>query len=259
MRSDGKARQARGAIDTLPARGRQAALISFRRHETAVDGLIRRALDGELRYDPATMQLLCAANRFETGAEIADRIERGQSVVCDRYIGFGIAYGAAQRVDPDWQRRMQAGLPQPDATILLDIAPRLAAERKRESRDAFEADRNLLKRVAAGYRRRALAEGWIVIDGSADTESVRREVARAIDGLLARRVDARQRSRPPHTVPKMWGLIFCMAATTVGTAMIARWCADHAQTGAPALAGGPLRPRTVGLCGARPLMSQEER
>ena len=49
-----QARQARGAIDTLPDRGRQATLISFRRHETAVGGLIRRALDGDLRYDPAT-------------------------------------------------------------------------------------------------------------------------------------------------------------------------------------------------------------
>ena len=183
----GKATQARGAVEALRARGRQTALVSFPRYETAIGRLIRQALVGELRYDAATVQLLCAANRFETASEIADRMEGGWIVVCDRYIASGLAYGAAQGVDPGWLRQIQAGLPQPDATILLDIAPEVAARRKREGRDAFEEDTNLLERVAAGYRRQAAAGGWIVIDGAADAESVRREVGRAIDGLLARR------------------------------------------------------------------------
>ena len=54
----GKATQARGAVDTLRARRRAATLISFPRYETAIGGLVRRALDGQLRYDAATMQLL---------------------------------------------------------------------------------------------------------------------------------------------------------------------------------------------------------
>ena len=112
-------------------------------------------------------------------------------MVCDRYVASGIAYGEAQGGDADWLRLVQAALPQPDATILLDIAPRVAAGRKRDGRDAFEADMNLLERVAAGYRHQAAAGGWIVIDGSADAESVRQKVARAIDGLLRRREEAR--------------------------------------------------------------------
>ena len=180
----GKATQARGAIDTLGARGRAATLISFPRYETTIGALIGRALDGQLGYDPATMQLLCAANRFETASEIAERIENGEWVVCDRYIASGIAYGEAQGVDPEWLRLVQAALPQPDATILLDIAPRRAAMRKREGRDAFETDMNLLEQVATGYRRQADAGGWTVIDGSADAESVRQKVAHAIDELL---------------------------------------------------------------------------
>ena len=40
-----------------------------------------RALDGDLHYDAATMQLLCAANRFETAGEIADRIVRAAAQV----------------------------------------------------------------------------------------------------------------------------------------------------------------------------------
>ena len=73
----GKATQARGAVEALRARGRQTALISFPRYETAIGRLIRQALVGERRYDAATVQLLCAANRFETASEIADRIEGG--------------------------------------------------------------------------------------------------------------------------------------------------------------------------------------
>ena len=198
----GKATQARGAVETLRARGRQTALVSFPRYETAIGRLIRQALVGELRYDAATVQLLCAANRFETASEIADRIKGGGIVVCDRYIASGLAYGAAQGVDPEWLRQVQATLPQPDATILLDIAPEMAAGRKREGRDAFEADMDLLERVAAGYRNQAVTEGWIVIDGAADAESVGRNVVEAIDELLARRIDGRERTREPHTVPR---------------------------------------------------------
>ena len=57
----------------------------------------------------------------------------------------------------------------------------------------------------------------------------------------------------------MWGLIFCMAATTVGTAMIARWCSDHAQLAYRHWQAVRSEREQFDLWGARPLMSREER
>ena len=50
-----------------------------------------------------------------------------------------------------------------------------------------------------------------------------------------------------------------MAATTVGTAMIARWCADHAQLAHQHWQAARYDLEQFSLWGARPLMSGEER
>ena len=57
----------------------------------------------------------------------------------------------------------------------------------------------------------------------------------------------------------MWSLIFCMAATTVGTAMIARWCADHAQLAHRHWQAVRYERDEFDVWGARPLMGLKER
>ena len=68
-------------------------------------------------------------------------------------------------------------LPPADLTVLLDIAPDVAASRKRQQRDAFEQDLALLGRVRASYLRQASgAIGWHVIDAARDRDEVTRDV-----------------------------------------------------------------------------------
>ena len=54
---------------------------------------------------------------------------------------------------------MQKHLPQPDMTILLDIAPDVSARRKSADRDKYERDLALLGRVRDSYLRQAPALG----------------------------------------------------------------------------------------------------
>ena len=77
------------------------------------------------------------------------------SLVCDRYLASSIAYGEAQGLDPGWLADIQRFLPPPDLTILLDIAPETAVQRKAAGRDRYERDLALLSRVRDSYRRQA--------------------------------------------------------------------------------------------------------
>ncbi len=101
-------------------------------------------------------------------------------MICDRYLASSVAYGEAQGLDPHWLLSVQAYLPQPDVTILLDIAPEVAAARKAENRDRFESDLPMLGRVRASYRRQAEDLLWIVIDAARPVEAVAADVASAV-------------------------------------------------------------------------------
>ena len=88
---------------------------------------------------------------------------------------------AVKGVDPQWLTDVQRLLPQPDLTLLLDIAPETAVARKAAGRDKYESDLALLTRVRSAYRQLATAPTWTLIDG----EQSREAVATAINAIVA--------------------------------------------------------------------------
>jgi dTMP kinase len=100
--------------------------------------------------------------------------------VCDRYLASSIAYGEAQGLDAAWLRDIQRFLPEPDLTILLDIAPETAVQRKAAGRDRYERDLALLSRVRESYRRQAEADGWLRLDGERPRDVVSTDVLTAV-------------------------------------------------------------------------------
>jgi thymidylate kinase len=91
-----------------------------------------------------------------------------------------VAYGDAQGLDPHWLTSVQAYLPQPAITILLDIAPEVAAARKSRNRDKFESDLPMLGRVRASYLRQAGDLLWLVVDAARPVEAVAADVVSAV-------------------------------------------------------------------------------
>ena len=180
----GKQTQAEWLRDHLTARGRLVRLLSFPAYETALGEEIARALRGQRDYPPDVMQLLYVANRFEHRALITSETTRGGIVICDRYLASSVAYGDAQGLDRQWLGDIQRGLPVPDLTILLDIAPEVSAERKTGDRDRYERDLALLARVRESYHRLAADEGWVVLDASRSREHVAADVQAACRRLL---------------------------------------------------------------------------
>jgi dTMP kinase len=181
----GKQTQAELLRDRLVEAGRLVRLLAFPAYDTPIGSEIERALHGGREYGPDVMQLLYIANRYEHKPQIEWERARGTIVICDRYLASSIAYGEAQGLDPTWLRDAQRFLPQPDLTILLDIAPDVSAGRKTANRDKYERDLALLARVRESYRRQAAAGAWVRIDASRDRSAIAAEVWQAVQRRLA--------------------------------------------------------------------------
>lgn len=182
----GKQTQAETLRDHVVSRGRECRLLSFPDYETPIGSEIFKALHGEREYAPDVMQLLYVSNRYEYRARIARWIADGLILLCDRYLASSIAYGEAHGLDAAWLADIQRFLPQPDLTVLLDIAPDTAVQRKSANRDCYERDLALLSRVRESYRRQAEQGGWLRLDGERPRPDVSDDVISAVATRLAR-------------------------------------------------------------------------
>jgi dTMP kinase len=181
----GKQTQAEALRDALALKERECRLLSFPDYDTGIGAEIGRALQGEREYAADAMQLLYVANRYEKRAQIEQWLAAGMVILCDRYLASSIAYGEAQGLDPAWLADVQRYLPQPGLTILLDIAPETAVQRKTTNRDKYERDLALLSRVRDSYRRQAAAGGWLHLDGEREKQAVAEDVIRGVATRLS--------------------------------------------------------------------------
>ena len=112
--------------------------------------------------DPLTETLLAfAARRDHLRLVIRPALERGDTVLCDRFTDATFAYqGGGGGVDPvvlaQLERAVHGDL-QPDLTLWFDVGPEIAAQRRGAARepDRFEGrDLAFFERVRAAYLRR---------------------------------------------------------------------------------------------------------
>jgi dTMP kinase len=183
----GKETQARHLRARLEQEGHKTHGLSFPDYDTPIGREIASALRSERDFAPDVMQLLYVANRFEYKPRIELFLANGDLIVCDRYRASSVAYGEAQGLSPAWLEEIQAPLPAPAVTVLLDIAPETAVKRKATGRDRYERDLQLLSRVRQSYLRQAAAAHWTVIDGEQSKDDVTRQVQQAVLPQLARR------------------------------------------------------------------------
>lgn len=176
----GKETQARHLRARIEQEGRKVHPLSFPDYDTPVGAEIARALAGEREFGPDVMQLLYVANRCEYRPKIEMWLAAGGVVICDRYRASSVAYGEAQGLDPDWLSDIQRYLPPATVTVLLDIAPETAVQRKSTGRDRYERDLALLGRVRESYRRQAAQDGWVLINAEGSKDDVRAAVDAAV-------------------------------------------------------------------------------
>ena len=182
----GKETQARLLRAALERAGHTVESLTFPSDETPIGHQIRTALDDGHEFPPDVMQLLFIANRHEHRPRLEQWLAQDVVVICDRYLASSVAYGEAFGLDPAWLMDVQRYLPQPDLTVLLDIAPETAVARKQQGRDRYERDTALLARVRESYRRQAATTAnWALIDGEQPKEAVAAAVTAAVRSRLA--------------------------------------------------------------------------
>jgi dTMP kinase len=132
--------------------------------------------------DPRADALLYAAGRAQHVARvIRPALDRGEWVVCARFIDSSMAYqGAGYGNDSDELRRLQdfaTGGLRPDLTILLDVPVDVGLERtrRRQEWNRFEdtAGAAFFERVRSAYQRMAAEEPdrFRIVDGAGSVDA----------------------------------------------------------------------------------------
>lgn len=147
-------------------------------------------LDSEFVPGAVTEAYLMTAARAEhVWTVIRPALERGDWVLCDRYVDSTIAYqGAGRGIDIPKLRSIQklaTGGLMPDLTILLDVDVRQGLERRSRLGGQNRIDQEAVsfhQRVADWYREEArrCVERWIVVDASQQIEEVEQAITEAL-------------------------------------------------------------------------------
>ena len=150
------------------------ALLTREPGGTPVGEQVRQLLRGRLTpWAEVFAFFLARAELVETVVRPA--LQRGATVVCDRFEGSTFAYqGYARGLDLDALRaanRIATGGLSPHLTILLDVDPRVGLERKRGEDGPIATgleDLAFHQRVREGYHALAAADPgrWVIIDAS---------------------------------------------------------------------------------------------
>jgi dTMP kinase len=133
------------------------------------------------------MALLFAADRMDhVESEIDPFIAAGGVVVSDRYDASSLAYqsvssGVAARQAVEWIRSLNSMVRRPDLTVVLDVPPDLAAERRvRRGEPAQLYEQSEMQRELAGFYRNLARhmpnDRVVVIDADAPIEAVHERV-----------------------------------------------------------------------------------
>lgn len=141
--------------------------------------------------DDQVMALLYAADRLDhVRQEVAPRLARGVSVVCDRYRLSSLAYQSLG-ADEAWVAALNSKAPAPDLTLFLDVPVEVCAERMAGRRGTVELYEELpkLRRVRANYDRliaaaEAAGERIVRVDGSGPVPTVQAGLAAACQAAL---------------------------------------------------------------------------
>jgi len=188
----GKSTQAQRLVEALATRRPQPALHLREPGSTPLGERIRALLlSRELEIAaPAEALLFTAARRTLLDALVAPALQAGRDVVCERFhastfayqsVAGGVSEAAVLGLLGAW-----AGSPAPDLTLILDLDPRRALERRGAPGDRIE-DRGLefQAAVARGYRRYAQLDVQArLIDADASPEVVAARVLACVQAHL---------------------------------------------------------------------------
>jgi len=190
-------------VARLADRLRKAGVAQVRATREPSDGpigsLVRQVLTGRIVAPEgrapgwATMALLFAADRMDhVESEIEPFLAAGGVMVSDRFDASSLAYqsvssGSGGEKAVEWIRSLNRQVMRPDLTIVIDLAPELAADRRASRGEAAQLyEQNEVQRALAVFYRELAAhmpeDRIVVVDGQGSVDDVH---ARVYDAYVA--------------------------------------------------------------------------
>lgn len=153
-----------------------------------IGGLIRSQLTHDWKSSQECLQLLFSADRaHHLEKEIIPLLERGVTVVCDRYFFSTIAYGSLDIKDRKWLLALNKNFLFPDLTFLLKVSPKICIERIQKARygiTLFEKE-ELLAKVWSNFEKLAKQfKNVYVINGERPVDKIFEDIKRIINRKL---------------------------------------------------------------------------
>lgn len=189
----GKSTQVRALATHLTAHGLEVVATREPGGTSVGDAIRSILLDPHATMAPSTEFLLYASARAQHVDEIVrPALERGAVVVSDRFAASSVAYqsfgrGLDRAFVDSVNRHATQGI-EATLTILLDLDPAVGLQRvrRRGAEDRLEqADLSFHTRVREGFLQLAREQrAWHVIDASATSADVSRQVAAYVDALV---------------------------------------------------------------------------
>lgn len=176
----GKMTQSAMLTQALTDAGKRVRQFDFPDYTTPIGAEIKRFLEMKQEYVPQVIHCLLAANRWEKVRDIQDAQRNNDILIMNRYYHSNIVYGITNGVDQAWLENLDAGLPEADCIILLDITAEESFRRKSLDRDRFEGNREFIGHVLDAYRDAAKEGGWNMIDASKSKDDIHEEILQII-------------------------------------------------------------------------------
>ncbi len=165
---------------------------TFEPSDGVVGTLVRDMLKGKVEIDQRTIALLFAADRTDHLVNkkngVADKVENGKTVLCDRYYFSSYAYHS-QYMDMDWvikANSINANILKPDLNIFIDVDPEDCFKRLKKR----QADLELYEKIEVIKKVRQLyfeafeklsdKEQVVIIDGSGDEKIVQERIYKQV-------------------------------------------------------------------------------
>lgn len=169
----------------LKTRGKKVVVTSEPSHNL-IGGLLRSLLRSHWKMNNTGMQLLyCADRAHHLEVEVMPELQKGNNVICGRYVFSTIAYGSLNN-DKKWLETLNEKFIMPDITIFLKVSPKECMRRINGSRsgtELFEKQKKLEK-VFKTYLKLAADKKYknvYVVDGERAIDEVSKDVAEIID------------------------------------------------------------------------------
>lgn len=180
----GKKTQTELLAKALKERKLKTKVFSFPDYTTPIGKKIENYLTGKEKFPPQVIHCLLAANRWEKLDEIKKAISKNSVVIMNRYYQSNLIYGLVNGLPAEWLEHLDAGLPNADLVIVLDVNQKEAFHRKKSKRDEFEKNKNFSQKISRTYRKIAKMKKWKVVNASLTKEDVHKAIMKIFSNKL---------------------------------------------------------------------------